>query len=292
MNVQKYKCAIIQYSCEECYIAKNYNRIFDFDKGKYFEDLDGQCSHFLIKFHLTLEDFLLNFFFDLECNNCSHKETQTLISDKTVLKDNDITVTLKCKCGQGALTIGILFFEDIIEFENEEEERGLDNPPSQIKENDLREDEKIRNEKENNNNLNNINDVPENKISLFDEKPSNEQDGKIGTINPLFDKNINDKNPFSNYNQEIYKQNQNNLNRDFNNNIYPNNNNNDNNNIFNDDKGNIGLLNNNNFDNNNNPIINNLSNNNENNNQNNNINNIMINNNSNTTQNYNNDNNN
>ena len=69
MDVQNYKCAIVQYTCEECLIGDNFTFIFDFNKGDYYKTEEGLCEHLTLSFNLILVVLFLQSILKYKNNN-------------------------------------------------------------------------------------------------------------------------------------------------------------------------------------------------------------------------------
>ena len=62
MDISNYKCAIFQYTCDDCMIGNNFVIKFDFNKGDNFISEKGTCSHIDITFHSTINKNIINCF--------------------------------------------------------------------------------------------------------------------------------------------------------------------------------------------------------------------------------------
>ena len=136
MNVSQYKCAIIQYACEDCLIGNNYTIKFNFEKGQEFQIKKGVCHHFKINFNSSINhDKCFFLFVTFQCKNCEHEQNEKVIDDSN--KEEMKTLNYKCKkCGRGDLCIGVLF--DKVDFNlnnSNNESQNLENGNNQINEN-------------------------------------------------------------------------------------------------------------------------------------------------------------
>ena len=103
-NNQKYKGAIIEYTCSDCSFSENFFMEFSgVSKVK-----PGNCEHFDMNFLLSSEKNSMNLMISFNCRICSKNEMKELFNSKT--KNNCGSLTYKCiTCGSGNITIGYLF---------------------------------------------------------------------------------------------------------------------------------------------------------------------------------------
>ena len=164
MNVQDYKCAIVQYACDDCMIGDNFTFIFDFNKGDYYKTEEGLCSHLTLTFNLSLSNSLFNCFVIIKCKDCKNEENKTIIDNNCADMMN--SVHYKCKCGKGDLNIGVLLESEILDLGQNGEEEDVQNIEKQSQ---------INNNYNNNSNeiepLNNTNQM--NNIKLNDNNQNN-----------------------------------------------------------------------------------------------------------------------
>ena len=163
MDISKYKCAIVEYTCDDCMIGNNFVIKFDFNKRTNFVSVKGHCSHIDLLFFQHFNNFcLFNFFVELECKSCGKKDSKNLINKDS--NDEMANLHYKCQCGDGNLNIGILFQENIFDNSNNkensdieqmEEKINIGNNEKKIKNNDLylsANNSNYKNRIENNNN--------------------------------------------------------------------------------------------------------------------------------------------
>ena len=117
MDVSNYKSAVVEYTCDKCFIGNNFVMIFNFDKGNSYDSEQGHCKHIELKFFTTIAQKKFDLFVELLCKNCQNKETRTII-DKNC-KDIMANLHYTCKCGEGDLNIGVLFYEEIFDNSND-----------------------------------------------------------------------------------------------------------------------------------------------------------------------------
>ena len=113
-NNQKYKGAIIEYTCSDCSFSENFFMEFSgVSKVK-----PGNCEHFDMNFLLSSEKNSMNLMISFNCRICSKNEMRELFNSKT--KNNCGSLTYKCiTCGSGNITIGYLFQNEKIEFDDQ-----------------------------------------------------------------------------------------------------------------------------------------------------------------------------
>ena len=123
INVQDYKGAIIQYTCEDCLLSENFTVEFsDVPKVK-----PGTCHHFNINFLLVIEKYEIKYLLSFTCKSCNHNEMIELFNKNTTEEMGSITYSCPV-CGKGNMTAGFLLENELIDLdENEGKKNNPDN---------------------------------------------------------------------------------------------------------------------------------------------------------------------
>ena len=121
-NINDFKGAIIQYTCEDCLLGDNFNVEFtDVPKVK-----PGSCQHFNINFLLVIENNEFKYLSSLTCKNCQYNKIIELFN-KNNIKDSG-TIFYSCeKCGNGKITVGYLSQDELFDLDNNEQNNNLEN---------------------------------------------------------------------------------------------------------------------------------------------------------------------
>ncbi len=126
-NLSKYKGANIQYTCEDCVIGENfYVEFSDVPKVK-----PGSCEHYNINFLLVTEQNGFKYLISITCKNCKKNKIIELFNNN--IKTEDGGANYICSiCKKGQLTFGYLFGENLIDYEEGQEEENKDNEKKMI----------------------------------------------------------------------------------------------------------------------------------------------------------------
>ena len=128
MNVENYKCAILEYTCEECFNGNNC--VLEFDKIKQDpHTYEGLCRHIYLTFFSTIENNLFNCLVTFHCQKCDKEESKQLINDGSV--DSIYNLSYKCECGNGDLHIGLLLQEEVFYLDGKDGNKNIDNNNAQ-----------------------------------------------------------------------------------------------------------------------------------------------------------------
>ena len=113
-NNEKYKGAIIEYTCSDCYFGDNFFIEFSgISKVK-----PCNCEHFDINFLLSSEKDWMKFMASFNCKICG--ENQMIELFNTATKNISGSIVYKCsKCGSGNITTGYLLQNEIIDISNQ-----------------------------------------------------------------------------------------------------------------------------------------------------------------------------
>lgn len=136
---QKYKYALIQFTCSECNLGDNFFIEFDgISKAK-----PGNCEHFDIKFLFSSEKNSMRFVSSFNCKFCQKNDMIPIFNEKS--KDSSGSITHKCTgCKRGNVTIGYLFTNEQFNIDYLTLESNIPNKSSNNKEKEKKEQNKIK----------------------------------------------------------------------------------------------------------------------------------------------------
>ena len=220
VDISKYKGALIEYKCAECYqIPKTF---FESFQNKIARIKSDSCLHMSFKFISNYDRNNFKYTVSLNCLNCGQNKIKNLFDKDSGDSSN---LEYKCeKCGQGDLKFGILLSEEIIEMDenNNDENQNENNNNNKMNQNENSNNNMKQNAFINNNIINNNNNIEGNNfnqgfganLALGNNMNNNNNNG-INNMNNNMLKDVNNmflynnmNNNFNQFNNMMFNNNQ------------------------------------------------------------------------------------
>ena len=129
IRVRDYKGAVVEYSCESCYAAENFNVNFsEIPKAK-----SGRCEHLNFNFLLLINKCNIKYLISFTCTNGSCKYQKNIELFNNHINDICGNIEYSCeKCGNGKIFVGFLLTDNLNLLEEKEDNEFLPINPNNI----------------------------------------------------------------------------------------------------------------------------------------------------------------
>ena len=129
IRVRDYKGVVIEYSCESCYAAENFNVNFsEIPKVR-----GGKCEHLNINFLLSIDKYNIKYKISFTCTNVSCKYNKMIELFNNNINDICGNIEYSCeKCGNGKIFVGFLLTDNLNILEENEDNQFLPINPNNI----------------------------------------------------------------------------------------------------------------------------------------------------------------